>query len=312
MCSDYATAINCSSAKTKIEVSICSDGNLLSIDSKLNAAYQLVRKNSKYPQSVARSQINWLAYRDESCLERSDMSLCLELTMKSRVTYLLAKNEINKYDEYFSNVVGENYNFQLNGSKYDTFIFSYPIFSSLDSESKKRFNENIENRYKSDNHEVKRYVPPDDCEWSNVESTYKISYYNKKYLGVYFSEAYSSCGAAHPTYNSWNAHYDMEKSENLKFAEVFIDKELGNVYEECVNSLANEQDREIEEYKKEYNKNINSAFHNINNWEFSANEVKVLFDPYVAAPYSRGQLECSFSMKEANIFLTAYMTKLLQ
>lgn len=66
-------AINCDRATTTVEINECASRSLKASDRKLNQVYQQLRPklDSKQRQRLTQAQLNWIKFRDATCVYES-------------------------------------------------------------------------------------------------------------------------------------------------------------------------------------------------------------------------------------------------
>jgi len=86
----WSASFDCSKASTEVEIAICNDPELSSLDELMAAIYKLSRKTSKYQNTVLEEQRAWIVKRDENwnnfTIDRgSDKKADLTVDMTDRI-----------------------------------------------------------------------------------------------------------------------------------------------------------------------------------------------------------------------------------
>lgn len=302
-------AFDCKLASTFTEKTICQSEELIQLDKTMSGIYTEIKNTGMHKNNLVRSQRSWLKQRDE-CQNQEQALNCIKQSTGNRIDDLSGKNSLNGRSDVFINITGENYN----NPDENIHVFSYPLFRKPETPAMKKFNADMEDRYKPHNDHVMKYVQPEEDSWSSTDSSYSINYYNVRYLELTITHSTMSSGAAHGNHYTEILHYDLERAAYITSAEALKPETLETAYQQCLNQLHSGDDHYLtrEKYIEWYGNNVKRALSIIESWELQPDNAVVHFSPYTAGPYAQGFITCEFEKKEMEKFLTPYMLNLIR
>jgi uncharacterized protein len=304
-----ALAFDCKLASTLTEKTICQSEELIQLDKTMSGIYTDIQNTGMYKNNLVRSQRSWLKQRDE-CQNREQVASCIKQSTENRINELSGKNRLNGRSDVFINITGENYN----NPDENIHVFSYPLFRKQATPAMKKFNADMEDRYKPHQDNIMKYVEPAECDWSSADTTYQIHHYNGHYLGLETSLSTYGCGAAHGNQGVSETHYDLDKAAYITSKEALNGNTLGAAFQSCIDQLSSKPDAVTprQEYIDSYGDGIRSTLSSIDAWTLYPDNAVVSFSPYIAGSYAEGFLTCEFKKEDMEKFLTPYMLNLIR
>jgi len=112
----YNTSFNCNKAETPVEISLCTNKLLASLDQQLGATYRALRKKVK-KSTLKSAQKKWIQERDKGCVVKKKVNIvCLQNSYATRILELaMFPSRINSkgipftwMEEKFATTGGEN------------------------------------------------------------------------------------------------------------------------------------------------------------------------------------------------------------
>ncbi|HQQ74730.1 MAG TPA: lysozyme inhibitor LprI family protein [Pseudomonadales bacterium] len=302
-------AFDCKQASTFTEKTICQSEELIQLDKTMSGIYTEIKNTGMHKNNLVRSQRSWLKQRDE-CQNQEQAANCMKYITEHRINDLSGKNSLNGRSDVFINITGENYN----NPDENIHVFSYPLFRKPETPAMKKFNADMEDRYKPHQDNIMKYVEPAECDWSSADTTYQIHHYNGHYLGLETSLSTYGCGAAHGNHGVSETHFDLDKAAYITSAEALKPETLETAFQSCIDQLSTKPDASTsrQEYIDSYGDGVRSTLSSIDAWTLYPDNAVVSFSPYIAGSYAEGFLTCEFKKEDMEKFLAPYMLNLIR
>lgn len=262
-----------------------------------------------YPTEVNRAYERFIAQRNQTCKLEAAPDDCLAAANADYANRAkVAQDFSTPLDAEFFRINAEVYNCKGEGVE----GYSYVLFANENTLAKKRINALLEPLLPSDDEqEPDEYSDENKCMYYEGENNQQLTFASRGYLSVYTKNWIYFYGAAHPMHNSSSQHFNLRTGELLTKHDIFNDTAITPLSQLCVASLAEQMDMPVAQYEKGFGADVAEEFKSIQHWNFTTQNARIEFPPYMAGSYADGFMQCEFTYNQIAPFLTSQFITLL-
>ena len=298
-----ALAFDCAKAATKVEKAICADPAVKAKDDAMTALYNDIKSLSSDAEKkmLARSQKNWIDGRESDCGTTGDAEIgfCIRTHIENRLAALTVKAEGGSGPG--SRMIPV-FAVQAGGKGLYEIDFELVRFADPKTAGEKRFNAAMAKIFASAPLGKQKDHANDETLGST--SIVSLSYASPQLISALDTYGGDS-GGAHPNGGTGNLNIDMATGKELQIGQVFSEAAAAKLGKLCRDQIV-AQKREKQDggqydpAKDDFLKDDVIAEHiaTFSRWSFRADEVTVSFDAYAIGPYTEGEYQCFFQMKD--------------
>jgi uncharacterized protein YecT (DUF1311 family) len=293
-----AAAIDCGSAKSETERTICSDPEARSADETLGKVYLKLRSSLVGDEAAAlrHSQIDWIRDRDQSCTAPNaikPLSRCLAEKSRARLRFLGGRPRAGDVSATLFRPI-----YILRPAKNGSAALSIRALKFTgDGAWQSRLNASVDSA-------VKRAISDAEAGKDNpgshdnyyVDLEIDLAYASSRMVSVHVDSA-TFVGQAHPDSGSYNITFDRETGRELTFDDLLDDASAKPIFEFCRSEVARqkrERSDNADLWKDDVElKEIAENTKSFSVWQFNSASVDLDYGAYAFGGYGRCMCTCT-------------------